>query len=69
MTGSFLGAPAPNWDEIVNVDDDGESWADAVEPGSGSSCPGNGDDNEDAAGEEDPDCGQQTTVAELGLKH
>jgi len=50
--GDFLAIGPLNWDEIIDEDDDDENWADSGVTSGGSSCPRDGNGNDDSIGEE-----------------
>jgi len=66
--GDFLAIRPPNWDEIIDEDDDDESWADPGAPSSGRSRPGDRNDNDDCEGEEDTRGGVKGTGQGKGTK-
>jgi len=49
--GDILAVRPPNWDEIIDEDDDDENWADPGAPSGGRSRPGDGNDNDDGEGD------------------
>jgi len=51
--GGFLAIRPLNCDEIIDEDDDDETWADPGAPSSGRSRPVNGNDKDDSKGEDD----------------
>jgi len=51
--GNFLAIRTQNWHEIIDEDDDDENWVDPGGPSSGRSCPGDDNDNDEGAGDED----------------
>jgi hypothetical protein len=50
-----------NWDEIIDKDDDDDSWAEPGGPSGGWSRPGNGNDNDEGQCEEDTQGGEKGT--------
>jgi len=66
--GDFLAVRPPNWDDIIDEDDDDENWADPGAPSGGRSRPGNGNDNDDGEGEEDTQGGEKGTGKGKGTK-
>ena len=66
--GDFLAVRPPNWDEIIDEDDDDDNWADPGEPSGGRSRPGDGNDNDDGESEEDTQGGEKGTGKEKGTK-
>jgi hypothetical protein len=59
--GDFLAVRAPNWDEIIDEDDDDENWVDPGGPSGGRSSPGDGNDHANNKGEEDTQGGEKGT--------
>ena len=59
--GDFLAVRPPNWDHIIDQDDDDENWADPGAPSGGRSRPGNGNHNDNGDGEEDTQSGEKGT--------
>ena len=66
--GDFLAIRPLHWDEIIDEDDDNENWADPGAPSGGRSHPGDGNDNDNAEGEEDTQGGEQATGKGKGTK-
>ena len=69
IPGDFLAVRPLNCHEIIDDDDDDESWADAKMPSGGMSRPGDGNDNHDGEGEEDMWGCEQGTREGKGTKH
>jgi len=63
---NFLDVRPLNWDEIIDVDDDYENWADPGAPSGGRSHPCNGNCNDDSEGDEDMQGGEKGTRKEMG---
>jgi hypothetical protein len=59
--GDFLAVRPLNWDEIIDVDEDDENWADPGAPSGGRSIPGNGKDNDDGECDDDTQSGEKGT--------
>jgi len=59
--GDLLAVSPPNWDEIIDEDNDDDNWANPGAPRAGSSLPGDGNDNHNGEGEEDTQGGEQGT--------
>jgi len=66
--GDFLAVRPLNWDEIIDEDDDEENWADPGAPSGGRRCPGDGNDNDNAEGEQDTQGGEKGTGKGKGTK-
>jgi len=66
--GDFLVVRPPNWDEIIDEDDDDDNWADPGAPSGGRSCPGDGNDNDNGESEEDMQGGEKGTGKGKGTK-
>ena len=66
--GSFLAIRPLNWDKIINDDNDDENAVDPGVPSFGSSCPRDGNDNDDNEGEEDRQGGEKGTGKGKGRK-
>jgi len=66
--GEFQAVSALNWDEVIDKDDDDETWADPWGPSGGKSRPGDGNDNDNGEGEEDTQGGEKGTGKENGIK-
>ena len=57
-----------NWDEIIDRDDDDETWADPSVPSGGRSHPGDDNENGDGEGEEETQGGEIGTGKGKGTK-
>ena len=66
--GDFLAVGPLNRDEMIDKHDDDENWADPGAPSSGTSRPGDGNDNDDSNGEEDTQGGEKGTEKGKGTK-
>jgi hypothetical protein len=66
--GDFLAVRPLNWDEIIEYDDDDDNWADPGAPSSGSSRPGDGNENNQGEGEDDTLGAEKGTRKEKGMK-
>jgi len=67
--GNFLAVRPPNWDEIIDEDDDEENWVDPAAPCSAKYRHDNDNDNDDGEGEEDQQGGEKGTRKVLGTKN
>jgi hypothetical protein len=66
--GDFLALKPLNWEEITNEDDDDDTWVCPSAPNGGRSRPGDGNDNDDGASEEDTQGGEKRTGKGKGTK-
>jgi len=64
--GNLLAVRPLNWDEILDENDDNETWANPGAPSGGRSRPGDGNDNDDGEGEEDTQGGETRTGKRKG---
>jgi len=58
----------PNWNEIIDEDDDDEHWADPWVPTGGKRRPRDGNDTDEGEGEEDMQGGKTWTRKGLATK-
>jgi len=66
--GDFLPVRPPNWDEIIDKDNDDDDWADPGASSRGRSHPGDGNDNDDGESEEDTQGGEKGSGKGKGTK-
>jgi len=64
----FLAVRPLNWDEIIDENDDDNNWVDRGVPSGGWSRPSDGNDNDNAEGEEDTQSGEKETGKGKGTK-
>jgi hypothetical protein len=66
--GDVLAVRPLNWDEIIDEDDDDDTWADPAAPSGGRSHPSDCKDNDDSEGEEDMQSSDKGTGNGKGTK-
>jgi len=66
--GDFLAVGPLNRDEIIDVDDDDDNWADPGRPSGGRSRPDDGNDNDQGESEEDTQGGAKGNGKRKGTK-
>jgi hypothetical protein len=66
--GDFLAVRPLNWDEIIDEEDDDETWPEPGAPSRGRSRPGDDNDNDDGKGDEDTQGGAKGTGKGKGTK-
>jgi hypothetical protein len=66
--GDLLAVRPLSWDEIIDEDDDDDTWVDPGTPSGGRSRPSHGNDNDDSKGEEDTQSSEIGTGKGKGTK-